>query len=279
MNNEYRKWTDEEVALLEDRATSSTVKELAEELGRPVKMVRWKIKKLGLTPVDARTYARGAPRTAWTEDRLSYLREHATEPSLAIAEVLGMSVRQVRDARTRYGILGRGQARKHTPEEVERRIAPLRGVQKVDRSQPRACTQCGEVRPIFQYPSEDSLQSGLCEECRKEQRAIRWQKVPDAARAVQYKVQKLRQYSLTEEHLDQMLGEQNGCCALCFVEFSDKPATRMGIDHDHRCCSGIKSCGKCVRGLLCHRCNVMIGFLEGFVQRGGDPQRIVDYLS
>ena len=48
----------------------------------------------------------------------------------------------------------------------------------------------------------------------------------------------------------------------CFCGKSFPPKSRITIDHDHKCCAKGYSCGKCVRGLLCSRCNTVIHHLE-----------------
>lgn len=52
-------------------------------------------------------------------------------------------------------------------------------------------------------------------------------------------------------------------CAICgSPDFRGRPPH---IDHDHGCCpkpangDQIKSCGKCIRGMLCSNCNTMLG--------------------
>ena len=68
----------------------------------------------------------------------------------------------------------------------------------------------------------------------------------------------MQRYHLTQNALDQLaIRQQNKCpCGRRFSEFPPR------VDHDHGCCAGPTSCGKCVRGLLCARCNFVLGLLE-----------------
>lgn len=66
-------------------------------------------------------------------------------------------------------------------------------------------------------------------------------------------------YGLTLEQYNEILESQGGGCAICHKEPVRNP---LCVDHDHRCCPGSKTCGKCVRGLLCVYCNSTVGKLE-----------------
>ena len=67
-------------------------------------------------------------------------------------------------------------------------------------------------------------------------------------------------FGITQEQYDRMFVEQNGICAIC-ENVSDN-GQLLCIDHDHSCCPGRKTCGECIRGLLCTRCNMAIGQLR-----------------
>lgn len=60
-------------------------------------------------------------------------------------------------------------------------------------------------------------------------------------------------YSLTMERMREL--EDVSACSICGA----KRDARFAIDHDHACCSGAKSCGDCVRGVLCSQCNLLLG--------------------
>lgn len=66
-----------------------------------------------------------------------------------------------------------------------------------------------------------------------------------------------RYYHFTEAEYDALLEAQGGVCAICESSDPKGRGRYFHIDHDHlHCPEGARSCGKCIRGLLCHLCNI-----------------------
>lgn len=68
-----------------------------------------------------------------------------------------------------------------------------------------------------------------------------------------------RNYGMEKGTYEYLLEKQGGKCAIC-GSVECHTGRRFSVDHDHACCpENAKSCGKCVRGLLCGHCNQGIG--------------------
>ena len=94
-----------------------------------------------------------------------------------------------------------------------------------------------------------------CDSCRKERARERDRnRVRTRERADYFAALRLTKFNITKERYEEIIEKQNNLCAVCRVN----PPTH--IDHDHSCCPGrAQSCGKCVRGVLCHLCNIVLG--------------------
>lgn len=71
-----------------------------------------------------------------------------------------------------------------------------------------------------------------------------------------YDPRRFKRHNITKEYYDKILNRYYGKCWIC----KEKQASH--IDHDHSCCPGAWSCGKCIRGVLCSNCNTAIGLLN-----------------
>lgn len=69
-----------------------------------------------------------------------------------------------------------------------------------------------------------------------------------------------RTYKLTREEYEAYLVQPCGICG--------KPSKHL--DHDHACCPSRSGCRNCIRGGLCHRCNLGVGYLEGWYAENRD---------
>jgi hypothetical protein len=95
-------------------------------------------------------------------------------------------------------------------------------------------------------------------------RPLRVVKLEDRARW--HRAHKFVRFGITEDQFKQMLEDQGHACAICGRPFGEDE--RVCVDHDHKCCpvpsnGHARSCGKCVRGLLCVRCNTWLGWRTG----------------
>ena len=78
-------------------------------------------------------------------------------------------------------------------------------------------------------------------------------------------------FNMTPEDLEAMRAAQGDRCACCGDSFVETQAPH--IDHDHACCPTERSCGRCVRAILCGPCNKGLGHFYD------DPSRLLAAAS
>ncbi len=163
-------------------------------------------------------------------------------------------------------------------------------------SEVRTCTECGIEKSIDDFYTKRGGRTARCKACilaqqkenyhsrpevrvRQRERAKIWLEIPGVREKNNTRSKEWRQananrmrnnklltdYNITLKEYDQKLENQGGVCAIC----GDAPNSyrkgqliQLAVDHDHDCCPGSKSCGRCVRGLLCARCNTGLGIVD-----------------
>ncbi len=88
--------------------------------------------------------------------------------------------------------------------------------------------------------------------CATHHRAFR-----QVAKAASHAQRVAKVYGLPPGAYEALYVAQGGVCAI--DQRSTGKTKRLAVDHDHACCPGPTSCGKCVRGLLSGPSNQLIG--------------------
>ncbi len=115
----------------------------------------------------------------------------------------------------------------------------------------KVCVECSLIssNTVYSRKREIAIKNGTCLYCDELQisGSLHCRKHLDLNR------ERLRKqlYGLSREDVHEMFEAQNGCCAICRIPFSE---FKMYVDHDHKT--------QKVRGLLCPRCNNVIGFVN-----------------
>lgn len=133
---------------------------------------------------------------------------------------------------------------------------------------PKPCVDC-----VTQLPDLPSMRPSIWRKtdhapraprCATHQRAVR-----KASRANNRARYQARNFGVTAELHEALLVVQGGVCAICL--YANGRTKALATDHDHACCNGPTSCGRCVRGKLCGPDNQdIIGRIEMIAGRNNE---------
>lgn len=143
----------------------------------------------------------------------------------------------------------------------------------------KVCYLCNKRKPVksfFKNAHSPDCLSSACKPCAKAKVAD-WLSVPE--NKVRHKRKSRNHHlrmahSITLEQYEAMLEAQGHACAIC--KAPNDPKRFLHVDHDHQCCPGNHSCGKCVRSLLCYACNAGLGH---FRDSPALLEKAVEYLK
>lgn len=126
---------------------------------------------------------------------------------------------------------------------------------------------CGKWMPrVHAYCARGAGHGGFCKSPKAMKRQATYMRAQDrpydpVAAHRWRSTHRLTRYGLTPGTFDKLLIGQGYACGMCLEPFEDGQI--ICIDHDHQCCpEEKKSCGRCVRGLLCLGCNRALGIIE-----------------
>lgn len=111
------------------------------------------------------------------------------------------------------------------------------------------CKKCGSTKKADEFGKHRLGKDGLNTQCKRCKSDNRMRRV----------------YKISHEKYDQLLLMQDNACAICGVKNLDSNK-KFAVDHDHSCCPGNRSCGECIRAILCANCNAALGLFKD------DPQ-------
>jgi hypothetical protein len=112
----------------------------------------------------------------------------------------------------------------------------------------KSCKDCGSTTRKLPYPGPRCT---TCHRARKKD-----------LKAKNHTSRMYKNYNLSDGEYDALYAAQGGMCWTCGPWTGNRGLSKkLSVDHDHSCCPAPPTCGKCTRGLICSRCNSLIGEL------------------
>lgn len=121
------------------------------------------------------------------------------------------------------------------------------------------CNKCHLDKDLTHFYPRSSSRKGYrgdCKECHTLLSQVYYKEHKEVHDLAAKKYSLRINYKLSLEAYNQLGESQNWLCPICLLRKAE------AVDHDHNCCNSKRSCGKCVRALLCKQCNVGMGLLK-----------------
>lgn len=138
----------------------------------------------------------------------------------------------------------------------------------------KSCSRCGLEKPLSEFNMKRDAYRPECRGCQKEDgkkyRVAKKVADPDYGKRKHYQLR----FKLSLEAVEEIFASVDFRCESCGDHRDDTYNKSLVLDHDHACCPGEYTCGKCIRGVLCTKCNMAFGFLNDSVQRA---EQLADY--
>lgn len=140
----------------------------------------------------------------------------------------------------------------------------------------RVCSRCKLYKDWAEYNKGNGARGfgSWCKGCQQEHH----QATPAERRRELALARRLKRFNLTVDQYGRLNRRFDGCCWRCKKpEIAKGPGgivQRLSVDHDHGCCPADRSCGRCIRGLLCVSCNFVLGRIDG-----GQVDSYIAYLA
>lgn len=129
----------------------------------------------------------------------------------------------------------------------------------------KRCPTCEIEKPLSEFYSDGK--QGYCKICACEYKRNTYDADKRHRMDTKYK------YKITDDQYNNFFAVDRACDICGLTNPSGK---RLGIDHDHACCpERQRSCGKCVRGVLCEFCNPALGYANDSIER---LEQLIAYL-
>lgn len=118
----------------------------------------------------------------------------------------------------------------------------------------KTCCRCKSEKPLTAFGKRREGLTGACKECLNAFYRSRYAGLNKVAR----RGWNIRKYGVTPEIVEQIFESQGRCCAICKGDSPGFKKKTWSVDHNH--------VTNQVRGILCHHCNVMLGYSKDSVE-------------